>query len=67
MTENTVRYTAENLLNILQVFIARRPEVADWPVHMITYGDQCFLTDVELDKFDEDEGMVVSLVAEADR
>ena len=52
--------TARELIKKLE----SHPEWLDLPVHLLNDDDQCLLTLVEQDCFDETEGPVVSLIAE---
>lgn len=68
--------TVAHLMAHLGLMIAKRPEIADWPIHILDLDDgddvpeekedgrECLATTVQIDKFSEKQGWVVSLCAE---
>lgn len=68
--------TVLTLIGELQELVNRKPETAEWPVHLLDMDDgddiseqkedgkECLLTTVETDCFSEKQGPVVSLVAQ---
>lgn len=61
--------TVTEVRALLDALVADKPEIANWPVHVLDMDDEeneefsCLVTHVEIDRFSREQPWVVSLMA----